>query len=218
MAARSSGTRERLIAAAVELIDERGVTRLRLREVAEKVGIQEPSIYAFFRNRADLVDEASAARYQRGLFDLTAIFARMLEAATSREEFRAAVISVVTATFAEDRAPFRTVRIGVLTLARTRPELAERILHAQRAADEQLGEAIRTATTRGWVRQDVDPVTLARWIIGLINARVFLELDPERRGASDWDRLTTEAVLSMMEGDTTAAPARSGRQRSTGRA
>jgi AcrR family transcriptional regulator len=199
--ARSSDTRERLIEAAVELIEEHGVTRLRLRQVAERVGIQEPSIYAFFRNRDDLVVEASAARYQRGLLDLSAVFARMLTTVTTRAEFRRAVGTVLGAAFTEERVPFRWARIGVLELARTRPRLAERLLHVQQEADEMLGATIADAARRGWVRTDVDPVTLARWIIGLVNARVFLELDPQRRGASDWDRLTTEAVLSMMEGD-----------------
>jgi len=198
--ARPTDTRERLIDAAVELIEERGVTRLRLREVAATVGIQEPSIYAFFANRDDLVVEASAARYQRGLLDLSAVFASMVATATTREEFRTAVATVVSATFAEERVPFRWARIGVLELARTRPKLAARLLIVQREADEALGATIGRAAERGWVRDDVDPVTLARWIIGLVNARVFLELDPTRHGASDWDRLTTEAVLRMVDG------------------
>jgi AcrR family transcriptional regulator len=198
---RQSDTRERLIEAAVELIEERGVTRLRLREVAEKVGIQEPSIYAFFTNRDDLVVEASAARYQRGLLDLSAVFAGMVATVTSREEFRAAVRTVVAAAFTEERVPLRWARIGVLEMARTRPKLAARVLQAQQEADRLLGRTIGEAARRGWARDDVDPEVLARWIIGLINARVFLELDPQRAGASDWDRLTTEVLLRMVEGD-----------------
>jgi len=201
--ARPNDTRKRLIEAAVALIEERGVTRLRLREVAERVGIQEPSIYAFFRNREDLVDEASAARYQHGLLDLSAVFAGMIAAAADREEFRTAVSTVLAATFKEERVDFRWARVGVLALARTRPNLAIRILRAQQEADEQLGAAIREAAARGWVRADVDPVLLARWIIGLVNARVFLELDPQRAGSAHWDQLTSEAVLSMMEGPVT---------------
>jgi AcrR family transcriptional regulator len=203
--ARPTDTRERLIEAAVELIEAHGVTRLRLREVAEKVGIQEPSIYAFFANRDELVVEASAARYQRGLLDLSAVFARMIEAAADREEFRAAVLTVASATFSEERVPFRWARIGVLEYSRTRPKLAARILRAQQEADAALAETIREAARRGWIRSDVDPTVLARWIIGLINARVFLEIDPERAGAADWDRLTLEVILHMMEGGTASS-------------
>jgi len=174
-------------------------------DVAERVGIQEPSIYAFFKNRDDLVVEASAARYQRGLLDLSAVFAQMVTNATSRADFRAAVETVLAAAFTEERVPFRWARIGVLELARTRPKLAARILRVQQEADEQLGNAISDAAQRGWVRSDVDPVMLARWIIAMVNSRVFLELDPERHGAADWDQLTTESILRMMEGDTAAS-------------
>jgi len=200
---RPESTRDRLIAAAVALIDEGGITSLRLRKVAERVGIQEPSIYGFFSNRDDLIDEASAARFQRGLLDLPAVFSALMTAATTREEFRAAVATVLTATVPEERATFRSARIAVLALARTRPDLSTRILRAQQEADELLGAVIREAAARGWARSDVDPAILARWIIGLVNARVFLELDPQREGAADWDRLTSGAVLSMMEGPAT---------------
>jgi len=199
MVSKPSDTRERLIAAAIALIEDRGVSRLRLREVAEAVGIQEPSIYAFFRSRDDLIVEASVTRYQRGLLDLSAVFVSLLADATTVDDFRTAVRTIVGTTFGEKRIPFRAARMGVLELARTRPRLAARILIAQQEADEQLGAALRSAAERGWARADVDPATLARWVIALINGRVFLELDPERRGAEDWDRLTMEAVLRMLD-------------------
>jgi hypothetical protein len=47
---------------------------------------------------------------------------------------------------------------------------------------------------------DALPILQARWIIGLINSRIFLELDPRREGAEDWNRLTMEAVLNMIVG------------------
>jgi AcrR family transcriptional regulator len=197
-------TRERLIDAAVDIIDERGAGRLRLRQVAEAVGIREPSIYKFFANKDALVVAASVRRYQRGLLDLTAAFGQAVGAATSRDDFRAAVRQAIRAAYAPERDHYRSARFSVVGMAQSRADLAEQLLAAQHEADVLLGEAFAVAARKGWVRTDIDPVVLAGWALSIVNARILLQLDPERRAAEDWDRLTTETILWTLEGvDTT---------------
>jgi AcrR family transcriptional regulator len=198
--ARRSDTRERLIEAAVEVIDERGVNRLRLREVAERVGIAEPSIYKFFTNRDALVIAASVVRYERGLLDLSVAFVRLVDEARSLDDLRAAVRTIMRAAFAEERARVRSTRLNVLGMAQTRPELAAELLVAQREASALLGRGLARAAAMGWIRADVDPAALAFWAYTVINGRVIVELDPERSGAETWDELSIEAVLATFEG------------------
>ncbi|CAD5369659.1 putative HTH tetR-type domain-containing protein [Rubrivivax sp. A210] len=52
-------TRDALIQACAELIAEQGLAALSLRKVAERVGIQAPSIYTHFANKEALLSEAS---------------------------------------------------------------------------------------------------------------------------------------------------------------
>jgi AcrR family transcriptional regulator len=51
-------TRDALIRACAELIAEQGLAALSLRKVAERVGIQAPSIYVHFANKEALLAEA----------------------------------------------------------------------------------------------------------------------------------------------------------------
>ena len=51
-------TRDALIRACAELIAEQGIAALSLRKVAERVGIQAPSIYVHFANKQALLAEA----------------------------------------------------------------------------------------------------------------------------------------------------------------
>ncbi|MFI5716811.1 TetR/AcrR family transcriptional regulator [Nocardia sp. NPDC051750] len=66
---RSTETRERIQAAALELFAERGVRETSLRHIAERLGITKPALYYHFSSREDLlrslvqplIDDASAA-------------------------------------------------------------------------------------------------------------------------------------------------------------
>jgi len=200
--AKQRNTRERLIEATVEVLDEQGANALRLREVAERVGIAEPSIYKFFENKDALVEVASIVRYERGLLDLSAAFVRFIDAARSVDDFRAAVHTVMRAAFVEERAHLRSSRLSVLGLAQSRPDLAARLLVAQREANALLGRGFARSASMGWMRTDVSPASLAFWAYTVINGRVLVELDPERGEAEVWDHLSIEAVLATLEGRT----------------
>ncbi|WP_426508652.1 TetR/AcrR family transcriptional regulator [Dactylosporangium sp. McL0621] len=52
---RTSETAERIRAAALELILEKGVQQASLREIAERVGITKPALYYHFASREDLL-------------------------------------------------------------------------------------------------------------------------------------------------------------------
>jgi len=193
-------TRQRLIEAADALIEERGAHRLRLRDVASAVGIQEPSIYKFFANKDALVVATSVVRFQRGLLDLANVFAASVSAAPDKAAFHDVVRRILAATTTEERTQFRSRRFNVLGMAQARPELAEQLVEAQHEANVALGEALTIAGERGWIRTDVDTTVLAGWLIALINARVLLELNPAQPHAETWDQLTVAAVLHTLEG------------------
>ena len=53
--ARTTETADRIRAAALELIGEKGVQRVSLREIAERVGVTKPALYYHFPSREDLV-------------------------------------------------------------------------------------------------------------------------------------------------------------------
>jgi len=210
--ARRSDTRQRLVAAAVEILDEQGAGRLRLREVAARVGIAEPSIYKFFASKDALLVAASVVRYERGLLDLSAAFVRLIDEARTVDDFRAAVRTVMRAAFDDERAQLRSSRLSVLGMAQSRPELATQLLLAQQEADALLGRGLARAAAMGWVRTDVPPTSLAFWAYTVVNGRVLVELDPERSEAEVWDRLSIETVLATLEGratldDTQGSPA-----------
>jgi AcrR family transcriptional regulator len=196
---RRSNTRERLLAAAVDLIDERGVDQLRMIDVAERVGITEPSVYKSFASKDALIVAASIVRYERGLLELFTAFVDRVDAARSRQEFRTALRDILETALDDQRAVVRATRLSALGLAQERPVLAEAILAAQRQADALLGEGLERAAAKGWVRTDVPAATLGFFAYTVVNGRHLVELDPERTHAAGWDRLAIDAVMASFE-------------------
>ncbi len=65
VAERRSGTIERIVATARDVIADDGAAGLTLGEVARRVGMRTPSLYGYFASRADLCDEL----FRRGWTD-----------------------------------------------------------------------------------------------------------------------------------------------------
>lgn len=193
-----SNTRQRLIDAAIAIMDDKGPARLRLRDVAEAVGIKEPSVYKFFENRDALIVAAGATRYARGIREMGERFALLAEKASTREEYHELVRQTIVASTMPERVEDRAGRVVAVGMALSRPDLAAQIREVQAEANAQVAKGLARGVAKGWVRHDIPLEVLAHWATGLVSGRVYLELDPEMANAAVWDQLTTEALLAVI--------------------
>lgn len=193
-----TNTRQKLVHAAVVIMDDKGPTRLRLRDVAEAVGIKEPSIYKFFESRDALIVAAGAARYARGITELAERFATFATKATTREEFHEVIRQVITASTAPERVSDRAGRVTVIGLAMSRPDLAAEIRLVQTKSNRLIAQGLRHGVERGWVRSDIPLELAAHWATSVVSGRVYLELDPNMPDANTWDDLTMHAILTLL--------------------
>ena len=60
-AGKHSLNRERIIEAALDLLDENGLDNLSLRDIANKLGIKAPALYWHFKNKSELIDYMAEA-------------------------------------------------------------------------------------------------------------------------------------------------------------
>src|SRR5438132_8164486 len=69
----TGGTRTRLLEAAVEVFAEDGYEGARVQEIARRAGLTTGAIYAQFRNKAELLQEAIECSSGEGFEALTAL-------------------------------------------------------------------------------------------------------------------------------------------------
>lgn len=81
--AKKPDTRERILRTAEELIAQHGIEGFQLKDVADRVGIRPPSVFAHFKGR-DAIAQAVSIRLVEGISDLMTIDGRETPSATLR--------------------------------------------------------------------------------------------------------------------------------------
>lgn len=190
-------TRSLLIAAAVQLIDQAGEDGQRLQQVAEMVGVSEPSVYHFFRNRTALVEAAQIVRYRRSYYEVLVPFAAAVSLADTREEFEKAVRKVFTLSYVSERNAMRLTRMSVMGGAQSSEVIADAVREINFEVVSELARVLGEAQSKGWMNQQLDVVALSYWIYGQITGRVMAELDPGRANLDEWDKISVEAVIGL---------------------
>jgi AcrR family transcriptional regulator len=160
---RDPATDRAILAAALELLRERGYQHMSIEAVAAAAGVGKPTIYRRFPSKAALVVAAIAS--------LQPVQIGALPAST-----REAVELLMRGTAGALADPGGMAVLGTLLAERQRePELAE-ALRAQvfRPAIDRVRDILRAGQARGEVRQDIDPQAVIDMLFGSLLARAAL--------------------------------------------
>lgn len=191
----STGTKERLLEAAVSVIDEEGVKGIRIRDIASAAGVREPSVYHFFGSREGLIEAALLSRFASEQHEMFQKFGEGLVGCRTQEAFIQLVKDLLEASYDVSRAHFRSMRIDVLGSAQSRPGLAAAVNESLQGSFEDFNRYVESAQIRGWIDPDLQGVTFAAWISGVVLGRIYLEMNPDAFDDAAWRKMTTDAVM-----------------------
>lgn len=197
---RPRNTRERLIDAAIAVLETDGEAAIRVNELASAADVSKPSIYHFFGSREGLVVAALAEMYRRAISVGLGQLQDLARSATTREQFFDAFRTVVASFSAEDGVRRRAFRAEVLGAAVSRPDLRDAIVEMHQHQVSGLVEFLAVGQQRGFVSLPFDPHTTALWATSVMFARHLAEIDPAVDRLA-WDGLTMEAFLHLMSRD-----------------
>jgi AcrR family transcriptional regulator len=195
-----SDTRTRILEAAMLAISENGEGAIRVQKIAESVGVREPSVYHFFKNREELVEAAHIERYRRSHLEMVRPFQAGAALADNAEDFRRIVKKILSLVYSAEREDIRSIRMSVLGAAQTSPKIAEAIRQINFEVSSKVAEVFATAQEKNWIRKEVDPLAAAYWINGQILGRVMAEMDKERVDLDKWNQISETAVLYFLFG------------------
>jgi AcrR family transcriptional regulator len=153
-----------LLAAARELVAERGFGAVSLDAVAERAGVGKPAIYRRFRDKADLVAAVLRAELPR---------MEPPPPGPARERLRALVDRALPG----EAETYAGLLGGLMAEHRRHPELMEAyrsVLMPRRAI---VRAVVEEGIARGEIRPDVDPEWVVDAIGGAFLVRVFAGLD-----------------------------------------
>ena len=193
-------TKERLIEAAISIIEAEGEVGIRVDRVAQLAGFTKPVLYHHFADREAIVAAAQAERFRRSLAIGLSETAELIENAKSAEEFYAYMRAWIASFGSAEGEQRRKFRIEVLGSASSRPELMKFVVEANRAHARQLASILRLAQAHGWLRNDVGARDLAQWWVGLTLSRHIVEIDKDEFSTESWDAISDSIMRSMIIG------------------
>jgi AcrR family transcriptional regulator len=173
-------TRERLIAAAIEVFLADGYERARVHDVARAAGMTTGAIYANYRGKADLLFDAIADRADTELDGL-------LEGAASHETRE--LLEVLGDRLLQPRRQ-PPLLLEAIAAARRDSTLAARLRERLGTREDLVAQLIHQGKRDGSIDPDIDPNVLARFCVTLALGALAvrsLELDPPE--AEEWHSL-----------------------------
>ena len=191
------GTRQQLVEATMAAIAYGGESSVRVSAIATAVGVKEPSVYHFFKNREALVEAAQIERYRRSYLEMILPFEAAALMADSWDDFERSVRKIFAAIYTPARAEIRSIRMNVMGAAQSSPAIAAAVIDINHETAESLARVMTFGQEKGWVTKDLDAMALSYWGIGQINGRVMAEMNPSQVDLDAWTKVSIEAVLGI---------------------
>jgi AcrR family transcriptional regulator len=194
--ARGAGTRERILAAAREVMRGKGLVRATTKEIARAAGLSEGTLYNHFANKEELflcsLNElpsgfVSLIRGLRERAGTETVHSVLDQVARSALDFYSEAIPMGASFFADPEL-----------LARHRELLQQRGAGPQRA-NEAVAAYLRTEQGIGRVRGDADPDAVAYMLLGALYQYIYWRQFLGQQRQPEADNHFVESLLSTLD-------------------
>ena len=181
------------------MLEQGGEAAVRVNDIATDCEVSITSLYHFFGSRDGLIEAVQAARYAdystRDVDDFAAAAAHC----RSSEDFKTLVINTLNILFADpQRAQLRHLRVEILGSAAHRPALALQLGKSQMGYNKRMGQVLHSAQAQGWLRPDIDVEVVASFFLGIMNARVVIEVGDQDIDEDAWNAMAISFVTSQI--------------------
>jgi AcrR family transcriptional regulator len=182
-------TRSRLLATAVDLLDELQEKDVSAAEILRRTGIARGSLYHFWDSIAELIEEAYLVRYSRYVERSGAIITDLLETCTTKEEFFAGLNRVTEATQDPQRKANRYERARILGMAEKNDKFRKALGEVQQGLTDLFTTQITEVQNRGWFNKDFDPRAVAVLIQAYTLGRIVDDVVDSPMDPNSWTDL-----------------------------
>lgn len=186
------GTRDRLVAAVIELSVDRPTDEVKVEEVLELTGISTGSLYHHFEDFGHLQEMAMVERYNELLKAGLVMVEAALDEATSFEDIQGRIAAAGIAYGKLNTPQSRFERARILAKAEHHERLREALSVAQQEVTDALTAMLSRAQKRNdWINPDIDPRALAVFMQSYTFGRLVDDLAVEPMKQEDWQILIT---------------------------
>jgi AcrR family transcriptional regulator len=193
-------TRDRLVAAAIEVFAEQGYEGARLHDIARAAGLTTGAVYANYRGKAELLFDAIGARAGA---ELDGLLQGTAESGLRRNSARA-VLERLGDRLPEPRAAAPALLLDAVAAARRDDDLAALLRERLGRRESMLAEVVGRAKHDGSLTDTVSTDAFARFCTMLATGALVLRgLGIEQPDPDEWHAL----IARLLDALAPAAPA-----------
>lgn len=195
------GTRDRILQAAIAILETDGETGLRVDRVVEAAGFTKPVLYHHFADRDALIVAAQVERYRQSLDVGMGSLVNSVQGAQTSAAFVDQLIGAIGDFTSPEGRHRRRLRIEILGSAVQRPALHAAIIEANREFVASLGDFLVRARKAGLIAPKRDPRDLAAWWLSVVVGRYVIDVDADRFSDDEWTATTLSTVRFLLAGE-----------------
>jgi AcrR family transcriptional regulator len=194
------GNRERILEAAISIIETEGEAGVRVDRVVEAAGFSKPVLYHHFADREDLLVQAQGERYRRS-FDDALIALTVFQDSESQEVFLDRVSVALTDFTSPEGRRRRRMRAEILGATVGRPQLNDSITEANRQFVASFGDFMTRARRESLISPRRDPRDIAAWWLSVVAGRYVIDVDADRFNEEEWIDIILSMIRSLLAGE-----------------
>ena len=184
-------TKQLLIQATSELMDEVSLEEISAAMVLERSGASKSSMYHFFEDFGDLLEATFLVRFAASVQASDRAIKEIIEVSTNKVEFFKALEKVTQATQTRNNSAIRFQRARMLARSERNERFRKSLGDIQQQLTDSLTQAIKNAQDKGFVTTDFQPRTLAVFIQAYTLGKIVDDITTNPMDDQDWERFIT---------------------------
>jgi AcrR family transcriptional regulator len=189
MAHEQNETRNNLIQATSELMDLHAIEDISAAMVLELADASKSSMYHFFEDFADLLEETYLVRFGETVSESIIVIEKIIARSTTKEEFFVALDRLTASTQARENASLRFRRARKLGRSEKNEKFRTALGELQQQLTDSLALAFETAQEKGFLNKSFVPRTGAVFIQAYTLGRIVDDITTTHMNDADWEKL-----------------------------
>jgi AcrR family transcriptional regulator len=157
--------------------------------VLERAGASKSSMYHFFEDFSDLLEETYVVRFGENVKESIAVIEKIVAKSTTKEEFFVALDRLTASTQARENASLRFKRARKLARSERHEKFRNSLGALQQQLTDSLTSAFEQAQEKGFLNKNFEARTGAVFIQAYTLGRIVDDITENHMNDADWEKL-----------------------------
>ena len=191
-------TKQHLIQATSELMDIHAIEDISAAMVLERAGASKSSMYHFFEDFNDLLEETYLLRFRESIGASITVIDKIIKSSKTKDEFFLGLDRLTANTQARDKAALRFSRARMFGRSERQEKFKNSLGELQQQLTDSLTEAFQLAQDKGFLNKKFEARTGAVFIQAYTLGRIVDDVTDNHMNDQDWEKLISRIAREVL--------------------